>query len=220
MALCPGLPGWASTRKVKPIWILLKQETVSGSGISWAICKSESRSRQITMPVHNQQCQSPEGTIPHYTTLWRYTNLFIITGLMFPTFATVIYRSICVEEWSRRRRQNPCPAYDQPRPVPRDSAQTGPGSHGLPGPWYDPAFPPECPHPNADSALETRHMFNMSTNYLLPVLRLHPLNGLFSRTTWVSRYQKGRISLDFNGSRDYGVSGWQWHQLDHMQNIT
>ena len=23
-ALCPGLPGWASTRKVKPIWILLK----------------------------------------------------------------------------------------------------------------------------------------------------------------------------------------------------
>jgi len=33
MALCPGLPGWAGTRKVKPIWILLKQETVSGSGI-------------------------------------------------------------------------------------------------------------------------------------------------------------------------------------------
>ena len=32
----PGLPGWAGTRKVKPIWILLKQETVSGSGISWA----------------------------------------------------------------------------------------------------------------------------------------------------------------------------------------
>ena len=46
-ALFPGLPGWAGTRKVKPIWILLKQETVS----SWAICKSASRSRQITMPV-------------------------------------------------------------------------------------------------------------------------------------------------------------------------
>jgi len=50
-ALCPGLPGWASTRKVKPIWILLKQETVHGSGISWAICKSAPRSRQITMPA-------------------------------------------------------------------------------------------------------------------------------------------------------------------------
>ena len=41
-ALCPGLPRWAGTRKVKPIWILLKQETVSGCGISWAICKSTS----------------------------------------------------------------------------------------------------------------------------------------------------------------------------------
>ena len=47
-AFFPGLLGWAGTRKVKPIWILLKQETVSGSGISWAICKSAPRSRQIT----------------------------------------------------------------------------------------------------------------------------------------------------------------------------
>ena len=51
MALFPGLPGWASTRKSKPNWILLKQETVSGSGISWAICKSAPRSRQITTPA-------------------------------------------------------------------------------------------------------------------------------------------------------------------------
>ena len=50
-ALFLGLPGWAGTRKVNPIWILLKQETVSGSGISWAICKSATRSRQITMPA-------------------------------------------------------------------------------------------------------------------------------------------------------------------------
>ena len=50
-ALFLGLPRWASTRKVKPTWILLKQETVSGSGISWAICKSALRSRQITTPV-------------------------------------------------------------------------------------------------------------------------------------------------------------------------
>ena len=74
-ALCPGLPGWAGTRKVKPIWILLEQETVSGSGISWTICKSAPCSRQITMPAPttqfftgrmpflppNQQCQSTEG---------------------------------------------------------------------------------------------------------------------------------------------------------------
>ena len=50
-ALFPGLSGWAGTRKVKPIWILLKQETVSGSGISWAIYKSAPCSRQITTPA-------------------------------------------------------------------------------------------------------------------------------------------------------------------------
>ena len=50
-ALCPGLPEWAGTRKVKPIWILLEQETASGSGISWAVCKSAPRSRQITTPA-------------------------------------------------------------------------------------------------------------------------------------------------------------------------
>ena len=48
-ALFPGLARWAGTRKVKPIWILLKQETVSGSGISWADL-SAPRSRQITTP--------------------------------------------------------------------------------------------------------------------------------------------------------------------------
>jgi len=50
-ALCLGLPVWAGTRKVKPVWILLKQETVSGSGISWAICKSAPCSRPITTPA-------------------------------------------------------------------------------------------------------------------------------------------------------------------------
>jgi len=38
-------------QKGKTIWILLKQEAVSGSGISWAICKSARRCRQITTPA-------------------------------------------------------------------------------------------------------------------------------------------------------------------------
>ena len=50
-ALCPGLPRSADTRKVKSIWIFLKKEIVSGSGISWTICQSAPRSRQITMPA-------------------------------------------------------------------------------------------------------------------------------------------------------------------------
>jgi len=76
-ALLTGLPRWAGTRKAKPIWILLKQKTVSGSDISWDICKSAPRSRQITTPVPhhsvftgrmpflppNQQRQSTEGNI-------------------------------------------------------------------------------------------------------------------------------------------------------------
>jgi len=47
-ALFPGLSRWADTRKVEPIWILLKLETMSDSGISWAICKSAPCSRQTT----------------------------------------------------------------------------------------------------------------------------------------------------------------------------
>jgi len=48
---------------------------------------------------------------------------------------------------------------------------------------------------------------------------LHPFNALFSRTTWVSRYQKGKSSLDVNEARDDVVFAMQWHQLDHMQTI-
>jgi len=51
MALFPGLPAVSRYQKGKPIWILLRQETVSGCGISWAICKSASRSRQIATPA-------------------------------------------------------------------------------------------------------------------------------------------------------------------------
>ena len=48
-------------------------------------------------------------------------------------------------------------------------------------------------------------------------IQLQPFNGLFSRTTWVNRYQKGKTNLDFTGARD---SEWQWHQLGHMQVCT
>jgi len=65
----------------------------------------------------------------------------------------------------------------------------------------------------------------ITSNQLL--LILHPFNGLFSRTTWVSQrttwvsqYQnKGKTSVDLNEARYDGVLGQQWHQLDHMQTI-
>ena len=46
-------------QKGKPIWILLKQGTVSGYGISWAICKSAPHSTQITIPA------------PHHSVFYR-----------------------------------------------------------------------------------------------------------------------------------------------------
>jgi len=80
-ALCLGLPGWAGTRKVKPIWILLKQETVSSSGIGWAICKSAPRSRQIITPSpHHSVFYRPDAlpaTQPTTSKHWRHAQVHI-----------------------------------------------------------------------------------------------------------------------------------------------
>ena len=121
-ALFQGLPRWVSTRKEKPIWILPKQETVSGSGISWAVCKSAPHSRQITMPA------------PHYS--------FLQAG---------------------------CPF---------------------------------CRPTNSVKALPICHI---SVNSVTTTL--HPFNGLFYRTTWLSWYKEGKTSLDLNEARDDGVLG-------------
>jgi len=71
MALCSGLPWWDGTRKVKPIWILLKQETVGGSSISLAICKSAPCLRQIPTPAsHHSIFYSPDAQ-PTASKHWR-----------------------------------------------------------------------------------------------------------------------------------------------------
>ena len=54
------------------------------------------------------------------------------------------------------------------------------------------------------------------------LLEIHLFNDLFSGTTWASRYQKSKNSLDFkdmNEAKDHVVLGWQWHQLNHMQTM-
>ena len=69
-------------RKVKPIWILLKQETASGSGISWAICKSAPRSRQITMPVpHHSVFYRPDALPAAQPTASKHWRLICWTKL-------------------------------------------------------------------------------------------------------------------------------------------
>jgi len=54
-------------------------------------------------------------------------------------------------------------------------------------------------------------------NFSVKNTHTHPFNGLYSGTTQVSRYQKGKTNLDFTEARD---SEWQWHHLGDMQVCT
>ena len=103
-AIFPGLSRRASTRKVKPIWILMNLASVSSSGISWAICKSAPLSRQITTPAPHhsvflqarchscrptKQCQSTEGKDTHKA---KFTSYEVHKIVPFLTHSTVKYR--------------------------------------------------------------------------------------------------------------------------------
>ena len=80
-------------QKGKPIWILLKQETVSGSGICWAICKSAPCSRQITTPaLHHSvflqaRCSScrPTNSVKALKAVLAYQPVYPATCLLLTT---------------------------------------------------------------------------------------------------------------------------------------
>ena len=126
-ALCPGLPGWAGTRKVKPIWILLKQETVSGSKIRWAICKSAPCSRQISTPAPhrsvftgrmpflppNQQRQSTEGTNnPTYKSA-KYSNPNAMQMLRQTVSAKTLHKCLTDYTWKGFQEVNDFQGYSR-----------------------------------------------------------------------------------------------------------
>ena len=107
--LFPGLPGWAGTRKVKPIWILLKRETVSGSDISWAVCKfaPSSRQRNTPAPHHssfftgrmpflppNEQRQSTEGKLNRSSCVITVLIVFMLCSSI-PWSKTVLSHFCC-----------------------------------------------------------------------------------------------------------------------------
>jgi len=78
--LCLGLPGWASTRR--------DSEWLSGSGISWAIYKSASRSTQITTPApHHSVFYRPDAlpaAQPTASKHWRHKRVIkwdVIVGI-------------------------------------------------------------------------------------------------------------------------------------------
>ena len=108
----PGQPGWAGTRKVKPIWILLEQETVSGSGISWAICKSAPRSRQITTPVpHHSVFYRPDAlpaAQPTASKHWRHNQLwyfYVLVILVYVRYHMFIICSLQTTEFIQPERK-------------------------------------------------------------------------------------------------------------------
>ena len=60
-------------------------------------------------------------------------------------------------------------------------------------------------------------MLLLASHTVITHTHTQPFNGPLSRTTRVSRYQKGKTNLDFTGARD---GEWQWNQLGHMQVCT
>ena len=94
-AFFPGLPGWGGTRKVKPIWIWLKQETMSGSGISWAICKSSPRSRQITTPApHHSVFYRPDALPAAQPTVSKHWICSGISWFIIPVVLWIALRAV------------------------------------------------------------------------------------------------------------------------------
>ena len=90
-------PRWGGTRKVKPIWILLKQETVSGSGISWAIRKSAPSSRQITMPAPHHSLFYRPDALPTAPKHWRQCTIY--TSHTDISLAFTIWRKLMHNFW-------------------------------------------------------------------------------------------------------------------------
>ena len=86
-------------QKGKPNWILLKQETVSSSGISWAVCKSAPCSRQTTMPVpHHSVFYRPDAlpaAQPTASKHWRPHN-FLKSYLLYNVTALKILMPLLV----------------------------------------------------------------------------------------------------------------------------
>ena len=73
-----------------------------------------------------------------------------------------------------------------------------------------------CPNPLPKTERSTRQFILSKSTHTHTHIHTHTpaFNGPLSRTTRVSRYQKGKTNLDFTKARD---SEWQWHQLGHMQ---
>ena len=98
----PDYPGEPGTRKVTPIRILLKQDTVGGIGISWAICQSAPCSRQITMPAPHHsvfyRLDALPATQPTASKHWRHFNIRI-DRILFANWENHLWSSVAYTKW-------------------------------------------------------------------------------------------------------------------------
>jgi len=95
MALFPGLPRWTGTRKVKPIWILLKQETVSGSGISSRISIQTAGLAFGGTVLCSYRVRGFDGSCAEHLTVESYTvficqqSYLLLFGILSPTHSFI-----------------------------------------------------------------------------------------------------------------------------------
>ena len=209
------LPGWADTWKVKKtIWILLKQETVTGSGISWAICKSEPRSRQITTPApHHSVFYRPDALPAAQPTA--SATIWLKSDSKMQTYCRYVNTLNDRPRWRGPMAECPANSADLHHRNRRDSrwccphAWTTPArcSSTVPAPW--PPTPRCLTHTKSNRVtplvsstsvyhtgnwwFHTTNRWHTSHGYEMNTHTPHTrFNSLFSGTTQASRYQKPR----------------------------
>jgi len=169
---------------------------VSGSGISWAICKSAPRSRQITMPP------------PHHSVLFQAR-----CPSCRPTNSIKALKAMM--QLNNKQTTGPLAEQISSAPSAFQNCRTE----------RDPACLSSSMVTSSDEALTLRSCRwcicdAISAAWHAASHQLHcwpekihnsqqyPFNGPLSGTTWVSRYQKGKTNLDFTEARN---NEWQWH---------
>jgi len=232
--MCAQKPTWVSLiyRMVHAVhntaWnthtrFLLKQETVSGSGISWAICKSAPSSRQTNTPAPHHSFYKLDdlpATQPTASKHWRQHGM----DQFWLTLSSASRKSSQLRwcpadgrgqnydklRWQHYRRLH-CLAADTvhcwewPAVSCYESCcthDTGQTAHSCPC--------ATCSLPRRTSRHTRRCPTDSHANQYQTHSHTHPFNGPLTGTIRVSRYQKGKTNLDFTEAR---YSEWQWHQL-------
>ena len=182
---------------------------MSGSGISWTICKSAPSFRQ-TASHHSVFYRSDAlpAAQPTASKHWRHVNWdYICSSSKFRAFLAVsVSNALVMLCWLQV--------------VTCRRTLTQPRWRSWINRWWRWWIHEYCSRWVSDliALCITAVSNSFCTSLLITalyslLLLLQPCNDLFSGATWVSRYQKGKTSLDLNEARDDGVwdgSGISW----------